>query len=141
MYADQYNIDLFHFTNNISEYSNNVNTTTNHIISFSSNLNTKINLLKEYQIKLNFPTFFGKNWDALYDFLRNLSGVCLEPKKDIVVIFRDLPLIQNEKDCKIHLEILADSLIENVNGEFVMKVVFPESCKGRIESLLTRKSK
>jgi len=60
-------------------------------------------LLNEYYIKFKFP-YFGFNWDALLDCLRDLEWI---KQKNIIVYHPQLPQL-NKKNLKIYLEILSN---------------------------------
>jgi len=63
------------------------------------------NLLNEYYKKFKFP-YFGFNWDALLDCLRDLEWI---EQINIIVYHPQLPQL-NKKDLKIYLEILRDAI-------------------------------
>jgi RNAse (barnase) inhibitor barstar len=52
------------------------------IVAHISNINSKEELLKELNIKLKFP-YFGFNWDALYDLLRDFHWI---DQKGIILV-------------------------------------------------------
>ena len=60
-------------------------------------------LLNEYDTKFRFP-YFGFNWDALEDCLRDLDWI---PRKEVIVYHPVLPTLEI-KELKIYLEILRD---------------------------------
>ena len=45
------------------------------IATLSSNIKNKIELLNELYHKLQFPEYFGFNWDALWDLLCDFSWI------------------------------------------------------------------
>ncbi len=55
---------------------------------------------------LDFPDYFGRNWDALYDLLCDFSWI---QQRRIVIIHHDLPIDLGEKDSRIYLQILRDA--------------------------------
>ncbi|WP_080903835.1 barstar family protein [Parabacteroides sp. Marseille-P3160] len=61
-------------------------------------------ILNEYYRKLKLPDYFGFNWDALQDCLRDLDWI---EQRDVVIYHQQLPRL-NEKDLKIYLRILDD---------------------------------
>ena len=71
-----------------------------------------------------FP-YFGRNWDALYDCLRDFSWTDIF---QITVIHRDIPALG--ADTKIYLDVLADAVADWKSYEdHQLSVVFPLSEK------------
>jgi len=73
------------------------------------NCKTKLDLLLEFEKKLTFPSWWGKNWDALYDCLRdsNLNSMGKECKL-VITNFKQL------SDDKILKALLKD--VENYHS-------------------------
>jgi RNAse (barnase) inhibitor barstar len=65
----------------------------------------KAELFSELKEKLSFPSYFGNNWDALVDMMRDLEWL---PKK--VVLIHEGTLSLTEKDFQIYLDILSDAI-------------------------------
>ncbi len=92
----------------------------------------KEGLLNQLNEKLKFP-YFGFNWDALFDLLRDFHWI---EKKRVVLVHDDLPTL-DKRELKIYLEILVDSIRDWKEGEeHSFEVVFPESTKELICSVL-----
>lgn len=66
-------------------------------------------LLSALASTLDFPEYFGYNWDA---FDECVCDLCWLPPGDVVVVHRDLPLIGDEPNLRIYLSCLIDA-IEN----------------------------
>jgi RNAse (barnase) inhibitor barstar len=77
------------------------------VLCLPEGIRDKASLLSHYAKAGHFPDYFGNNWDALNDCLRDLSWI---KQKRIVVIHNDLPLSNNEKELSTYLEILADAV-------------------------------
>ncbi|EGS2004537.1 hypothetical protein I8I78_002011 [Enterobacter cloacae] len=93
-------------------------------------------LLKSLYYLLWFPGYFGFNWDALYDCLRDLSWL---PCRKIMLLHDSLPQIP-KIDLQIYLEILRDSVLDWVNDEeHELEVVFLASERSLVESLVVLK--
>lgn len=92
--------------------------------------------------ELQFPDYFGRNWDALYDLLCDLSWIDV---KRVVLLHEGLPALQGAA-LSAYLEILADSIstwrrVED--DEFLptkhdLIVVFPVNVKDAVVRLLGR---
>lgn len=65
-------------------------------------------LLRSLYYLLWLPGYFGFNWDALYDCLRDLAWI---PCRKVVLVHEALPNLPGE-DLKIYLEVLRDSVLD-----------------------------
>lgn len=91
-------------------------------------------LLKAIYYLLWFPGYFGFNWDALSDCLRDLSWI---PCKKVVLVHDALPKL-TDFELKTYLEVLRDSVLDWDGDEsHELEVVFQEHDKNRIEALLS----
>jgi hypothetical protein len=97
--------------------------------------NDKTSILKQLCINLKFPDYFGFNWDALDECLRDLQWI---EQRKVVLVHDDMPVL-SEKDIKTYLYIL-NSTIEDWQHfrdqpnwhnwkEHSFEVVFPENAK------------
>jgi RNAse (barnase) inhibitor barstar len=94
-----------------------------------SGLAAKSALLEAYRHGLKFPAYFGGNWDALSDCLRDLSWVS---QRRIVIIHTDLPGLPAE-DKRVYLEILAGSVAAwKPDADHELAVAFPGSARAAI---------
>lgn len=94
--------------------------------------NTK-QLLNEIAISLQFPKYFGQNWNALSDCLRDFHWI--EMKK-IYLIHRDIPAV-NERDLCLYIDILSNAVDDWREGEgHEFFVIFPTSSENKIRILL-----
>jgi hypothetical protein len=83
---------------------------------------------------LHFPTYFGYNWDALYDVLCDFSSIL---SRRIVMVPDELPVGLGEDNLKVYLEILRDAVKSWQLGEaHELVVVFPLSSQETIHSIL-----
>jgi len=83
---------------------------------------------------LTLPGYFGSNWDALSDCLRDFHWL---DNKLVVIAHEDLPSL-HDHDLRAYLEVLADSCLDWRPGEqHALEVVFPNSLKARVESILS----
>lgn len=95
-----------------------------------------------------FPEYFGGNWDALLDCLRDFGWV---REKQIVIVHSDVPLHANPVDCRIYLEILREAVNDwtrtagrsevatdaTVFPDHVLRVLFPDSERNTVSDMLT----
>jgi len=69
-------------------------------------LKDKDELMEELKLKLNFPDYFGSNWDALFDCLCDLSWI---HEGVIIIKHRDIPKLSIQ-DLEIYKDILQDAI-------------------------------
>lgn len=90
-------------------------------------------LLRSLYYLLWFPGYFGFNWNALYDCLRDLDWIS---ENKVMIVHESLPGIP-DSDLRIYLEVLKDCILDWVNDEkHQLEVYFTEKDQGEIERLL-----
>ena len=94
---------LFEFT----ESSNYKASADSFVLQIPLGIQSKMELLAALSNTGKFPSYFGKNWDALFDCLRDFSWIS---QKQIVILHSDLPLSGNAQECQIYLETLQTSI-------------------------------
>ncbi|OAV67795.1 Barstar (barnase inhibitor) [Bacteroidales bacterium Barb6] len=94
----------FYFIDNISEIESENNL---YVVKLNNNYTTEEELLNEYYLLLQLPLYFGFNWDALYDCLKDFHWI---KQKDIIIYHERLPQLE-KNDLRIYLEILHDTVI------------------------------
>ena len=82
---------------------------------------SKSELLDELNKKLQFPPYFGFNWDALHELLRDFSWI---PQKNITIVHKGLSL--PPKDYEVYMSIVNDSVRfwQNYPDEHVLSFDF-----------------
>lgn len=96
-------------------------------------IDSKDVLLELLTSLLEFPAYFGFNWDALFDCLRDFSWIA---EHDIVLVHLGLPTLP-EQELKIYLRLLRDSVLDWRPGEtHRFEVVFSESDREAVECML-----
>jgi hypothetical protein len=82
---------------------------------------------------LLFPEWWGFNWNALYDSLRDFHWL---NEMTVVLVHEDLPLF-SENDIWMYLDILSSSITDWKDGENHKLIVwFPKDYKERIISVI-----
>lgn len=82
---------------------------------------------------LLFPGYFGHNWNALSDVLRDFHWL---EAKDITLIHQDLPSLALA-DLKLYLEILEEAVSDRRgDNRHRLIVVFPMSSRSKVAEIL-----
>lgn len=107
------------------------------LVDVPSGIKTRAVLFEELARRLMFPDYFGANWDALWDCIRDLSWL---PAGPVVLRHRDLPLADDLDDLKKYLSILRDTVEKKwtVRGQCLrdLIVIFPREAREQISLLL-----
>ena len=84
----------------------------------------------------SFPDYFGQNWDAFSDTLRDLSWV---DAHTVLIAHEDVPLAANTQDLLVYLDILA-AAVEFWTGleEHELLVAFPQEAELTIARLKSK---
>ena len=82
---------------------------------------------------MNFPKYFGENWNALSDCLRDFN---LIEETNILIVHKEVPNLENEQ-LSVYIDILKDSVSDwTQEDEHELFVVFPVSSEKRILNLI-----
>jgi len=108
------------------------------VAELPAGIKAKEALLDELYRRLSFPDYFGFNWDALVDCIRDLSWL---PPGPVVLIHRDLPLAGDVDSQKTYLSILRATIEKRgeVPGGMLFRdlvVVFPADTQEQVAWLL-----
>lgn len=94
----------------------------------------KEKLLEVLGDSLKFPDFYGYNWDAFEECIRDLSWLS---EFDIVVRHGDVPLVDDPINARVYLMILIDAVqMWNARSLHHLKVQFPLQCEPIVERLI-----
>ena len=104
-------------------------------VNVPSGIESKRELLEILGNSLSFPGYYGVNWDAFLDCIRDLSWL----SEDVVVInHKDLPLEQKPELARTYLYVLRVAVEKwSDSGERELIIVFPAHLKPRITSVPT----
>jgi hypothetical protein len=76
------------------------------VLEVPAGIQSKGELLETLASAGQFPDYFGRNWDALLDCLRDFNWI---HEKLIVITHSDMPLRASPTDCRTYLEILREA--------------------------------
>lgn len=94
------------------------------VVPIPATVDTKPELLRTLVQGLNIPGYFGWNWDALEECLRDLSWIPFP--RHIVLFHEAVPLADNPGERSIYLDILKEAARDRGPGQpHVITVVFP----------------
>lgn len=97
-----------------------------HVARVPAGVDSKTALFRALVPALALPGYFGANWDALEECLKDLSWI---EKKTVALVHEDLPALP-KKDLSAYLSILSESVTDWKEGEaHSLVVVFPSSAR------------
>jgi RNAse (barnase) inhibitor barstar len=102
-------------------------------VRIGSEVSSREELFERLAEGLKFPKYFGENWDALDDLLRDLHWV---QAKRVVICHDDLPRLADEA-LRTYLKILRRAVEDwRRDNEHEVIVVFPENAELHVRELL-----
>ncbi|PIS02508.1 MAG: hypothetical protein COT85_04910 [Chlamydiae bacterium CG10_big_fil_rev_8_21_14_0_10_42_34] len=100
------------------------------VVHVKKGINSKDELFEIFSSNLQFPTYFGKNWDAFYDCLCDLEHL---HKKKILILHEDLPFKESEEERKIYTDCLSDvEFCRSSDPIYEIDIAFPRMQKNKI---------
>jgi len=106
------------------------NSHNNKVVVIDRSINTKSELFSFFNKELNFPNYFGHNWDALDECLADYD---YEKISKLVLYHEDLPLL-SINDLKIYIQTLRD--LEDEIGHDKIEILFNPQKRLEIERTL-----
>lgn len=102
-------------------------------------LKHKTALLGALSLALQFPNYFGENWDALDECIRDLSWL---PSGNVILTHPDLPLPDDRASLSTYLSVLKDAIEKwRSTGERKLLVVFPSDTEQIVKDALAEGQK
>jgi len=103
-------------------------------VSVPARIASKEELLTTLANHLRFPDYFGGNWDAFEECLRDLSWLSVGR---VVLTHADIPLVNDVANARTYLAILSDAVHKMSKSEdHPLSVAFPSKFREQIEWLL-----
>jgi hypothetical protein len=105
------------------------------VAELDDRLKSKRELLDSLASQLQFPDYFGRNWDALNDCLRSLDWI---NQRRIVLHHKALPMPGIPSDQKTYLEILKSSVEDwqRPSQDHELVASFSAGFEGAVRALL-----
>jgi hypothetical protein len=115
-------------------FKNQAETKASYRAELPSGIRTETALFEALFVALRFPDYFGGNWNALEECIRDLSWL---PPGDVILLHRDLPVRDDRASLSIYLSILKGAVEKwSTTGARNLFVFFPPKTKHAVESVL-----
>ncbi|WP_060259865.1 barstar family protein [Burkholderia territorii] len=99
----------------------------------AGNIRTPRQLFELFYQLLTLPGYFGFNWNALFDCLRDFHWIS---ERTVVIVHDELPELE-PSEMKTYFEVLRDAVTDWKVGEaHSLQVVFDERDRARIEAVM-----
>ena len=104
------------------------------VVHIPENILTEQDLFMEFNNQMLFP-YFGFNWDALYDLLRDFHWI---NQKTIIIIHKDIPLLHPNNQ-STYIELLFDCINDWKDDEYyALEVYFPIKFQEQINGYISK---
>jgi hypothetical protein len=103
------------------------------VLRISRGIRSKEELLSIYSKAGSFPEYFGYNWDAFEEFLRDFSWT---DAPAVAIKHEDLPLLDNLRALRTYLQILSLAMRDPSNKQQQLIVFFPTEVRGELIRVL-----
>jgi hypothetical protein len=106
------------------------------VVRIPRGVRSKRALLAEYVDQLRLPKYFGWNWDALDECLRDLHW--LPDARRVALVHEGLPLQRGARGRRTYLQLLRDAVAAWAAGdEHELIAIFPTQLREEIAHLLS----
>jgi RNAse (barnase) inhibitor barstar len=103
-----------------------------YVVRIPQGITNKEELLQCIAARLNFPEYFGCNWDALDECLADLSW--LQTRK-VYIWHDDIPLTKEPDEVRRYLQVLQG--VQREPGRVQLRISFPQTARAELNALLT----
>lgn len=108
------------------------------VVNIAASVVTKAELFNAYEVSLGFPDYFGANWDAFEECIRDLSWV---PTRLIVLSHNGLPFADSPDLLAMYISILDSATKKWVTlMDHDIMIRFPRECENTIREILANAS-
>jgi RNAse (barnase) inhibitor barstar len=116
-----------------NKYISEASTNNCFLAHLSSNVRTKKELLTDLSHKVNFPNYYGYNWDALWDCIRDLSWI---EENEIILTYESLPDLP-DNILKLYFQLLIEATFDwESSSEHSLKIVLPLAEKNEFLNII-----
>lgn len=106
------------------------------VVRIPAGIISKRQLLAHLALGLDFPNYFGWNWDALEECLRDLAWI--ESPRSIVIVHEDLPLVGEPDEAATYVSILKDAAAAwSPSQPHDLEIAFPLHCRLAIQNSIS----
>ncbi len=105
-------------------------------LRLSAEIDGRDALFDAYTRALSFPDWFGRNWDALWDLLGDLSWL---DGRAVAIVHDGLPRLEPDA-LAVYVTVLADALVAWSDDPASFRVLFAETDRARVSGLLTARA-
>ena len=106
-----------------------------YVAHLPASLHDREALFAALQQSIGLPEYFGQNWDALSECLRDLSWI---KQRRVVLLHEGVPQL-DPQSLKVYLEVLSECVRDwRPNEEHQFVVVFPRDADNRINEMLAQ---
>ena len=103
-------------------------------ITIRTGVQSRSELFDELQSKLRFP-YFGRNWNALSDLLRDLSWII---EREVVIIHHELPQLDNDS-LELYFDVLFEAISDWKPSEaHELKAIFPFTARSYVTQFISQ---
>lgn len=99
-------------------------------------LNNRQALFDALRRELQLPDYFGNNWDAVSECLKDFSWV---QRRRVIIMHKDVPSL-GANDTRIYLDVLCECVCDwrrDENHELL--IVFPKECSGIVANIASER--
>ena len=106
-----------------------------YVAKIPSGLVSRQKLFEALKLELRLPDYFGYNWNALDECLRDLSWI---KQHRVVLLHEDLPQL-DAKEISIYLSVLSSGVKDwKVGEDHELVVAFPKDARKAISDIIQR---
>ncbi len=105
------------------------------LVEIPSNIKEKRLLFKYYATELNFPEYFGWNWDAFFECMITL------PDNEIYIFHNDVPLQNDQEGQNTYIFLLHQIVLEWAASKTKkISIIFPEKSQTLVTEIEAKNS-